>query len=67
MKRTLNFFFFGKIIMGAFLTITAAARIFIIMPSTANPATLLEDNKVVTFVAFDEIDRHTNTLGHSND
>jgi hypothetical protein len=40
------------------LTITAASRIFVIMPCPTYAAALFENHKVMAFVALDEIDRH---------
>jgi hypothetical protein len=39
-------------------TIATASRIFIIIPSSANAATLLKYNEVVTVIALDQINCH---------
>jgi hypothetical protein len=40
-------------------TIATASRIFIIIPSSTNAATLLKYNEVVTVIALDQINSHT--------
>lgn len=40
------------------LTITAATGILVIVPCSTNTAAFLKNNKVVAFVALDQVYRH---------
>ena len=42
--------------------ITTTARIFVVVPCAPNTRALLEDDEVVAFVAFDEVDGHAHAL-----
>ena len=42
-------------------TIAATPRVLVIVPSPANPTTLLNDNEVVAFVLLDEVDGHAHS------
>ena len=42
-------------------TIAATPRVLVIVPSPANPTTLLNDNEVVAFVLLDEVDSHAHS------
>jgi hypothetical protein len=43
------------------LTITAAPGILVVMPRPTNTAAFLEDNKIMAFVALDEVNRHAHS------
>ena len=42
-------------------TIAATPRVLVVVPSPANPTTLLNDNEVVAFVLLDEVDGHAHS------
>lgn len=44
--------------IGEVHTVAAAARISVIVPSPTKLATLLQNNKILSFVPSDEVDRH---------
>ena len=46
--------------------VTTTSRIFVVVPGAADAAALLEDDKVVALVAFDQVDGHAHALGNTS-